>query len=498
MNHLIARWLALSAALTVPAHAIGATDFSYMGERIQALKAATDYPTGTAIAVVREGSIVYQGYFGFADLQARTPVTAETVFYIASATKPLFALNVLLKEQAGTLDTQMPLQRMFPETDFKGIDATEIRLADLLVHRSGLDNEPLVWATAFSGLHDARSRQALVGASRRDEEAERGSFKYSNVCYNIASVWLDRQFGIPWQRQLQRAIFEPLEMEHTSAYISTAQAAGWSFARPYSMASERPRVPLYLTKSDATMQAAGGLVSTASDLARFLIAELPGATMPSLPRTVIERSQRIQVPVTAHYLDFAREGYAWGWYSGRYKGRMLLHHFGSFAGFHAHLSFMPDQRIGLVVLNNEDVLSAQLTSLIADYVYGVLLEQPEIERTSATRFAQLPTEVAERRAALARQRDTIRTRPWMLSRPRQDYVGTYRNALLGDMKVERDGVQGLHIRWGSLASAATGSEQRDYVRVEFSPNSGALLAFEANADGVAALRFAASRFEKVE
>lgn len=473
----LAALAALAAIAPFQAPAASTADFASLDGFIQKTKQATALASGTAVAVVKDGRIVYEGYFGFSDIQARTPVTGDTVFYIASATKPFFALNALLKEEAGQLDTHMSLQRMFPQARFAGVDAGSVTIKDLLIHSSGVDNQPLVWATAYSGMHDAQSRLALIAASYPDAQAARGTFKYSNVGYNILSVWLDQRLSLPWQEQLESAIFRPLSMQHTSAYVSKAQAAGWTLAAPYSFASAQPDQPLHLVKSDATMHAAGGIVSTAPDLARFLTAQLSTDGGAAISRTAIARSHEPQIALDSQYLDFPRAGYAWGWYTGQYKGRRMLHHFGGFAGFHAHLSFMPDENIALVVLNNEDVLGAQLTNLIADYVYGVLLQQPDVEPKLSRRFDELQTKARQMRLAAAEHRQAVQARAWRLSRPREDYAGTYSNELLGDMTVQWNDDQQMLVRWGRLAAVATAGEQQDRVRVEFSPNSGQLLDF---------------------
>lgn len=497
MNPFVASCFALIAAASGPAQAASAPDFGPLASLIQQAKDATALPSGTAVAVVRDGRIVYEGYFGFADIAARTPVTGDTAFYIASATKPMFALNALLKERAGQLDMRTSLQQMFPQTRFAGIDAGSVTARDLLVHASGVDNPPLVWATAFSGLHDARSRLALVAASCPDEDAPHGTFKYTNVGYNLLSVWLDRRLARPWQAQLDDAVLRPLGMQHTSASVSRAQAAGWPLARPYSFAAARPGEPLYLVKSDATMHAAGGLLSTAPDLARFLVAELADSDGQAIPKEVIARSQVTQIALASQYMDFPRTGYAWGWYTGEYKGRRMLHHFGAFPGFHAHLSFMPDEDIGLVVLNNEDVLGAQLASLIADYVYGVLLEQPGAAAAAARRFEALPEKARQLRLAVDRQREAIQARAWNLSLPREAYAGTYASDLLGEMTVQVADNREMRIRWGRVAAVASGAEQPDHVRVEFSPNSGAFLGFVVEDGEVRAIAFERMLFKKV-
>lgn len=481
-------------AIAAPAHG-----FDELAGFIQKTKDATALPSGTAVAVVKNGKVIYEGYFGFADISGERPVTRNTSFYIASATKPFVALHALLMADDGRLDTRTSLQEMFPEIRFNGFYATSVTVRDLLAHSSGIENEPLVWATAFSGIHDAQSLQALVAASYPDDNAAQGTFDYTNVGYNILSVWLNHKIAMPWQDQLDETIFQPLGMGRTSAYVSEAEAKGWPLAKPYSFASVNPKTPLYLTKADQTMQAAGGLVSTVPDLAKFLIAQLTdgrNGDKQVFPSSVIMQSHVPQVEVDASYLDFERTGYAWGWYAGQYKGSRMLHHLGSFAGFHAHLSFIPEENVGLVVLNNEDFLSARLTNLIADYVYGVLLDESGISSKMASRFDELLAQAKERQLALAKHREEIQGRVWHLSQPIEAYVGTYSNDLLGEMSVELNDDKELVIRWGRLAAVATAYERTDHVRVEFAPNSGVAVAFLVKEGTVDAISFAHATFEK--
>ncbi|MCD9030470.1 serine hydrolase [Luteimonas sp. Y-2-2-4F] len=499
MHLLAASWLALIALASSPAGAsspgFAPPDFAPLARLVQEAKDAT-LPSGTAIAVVKDGEIVHEAYFGYADIAARVPVSRDTGFYVASATKPVFALHALLQAQAGRLDMRTTLRDMFPAARFDGLDAGAVTAEDLLTHVSGIDNAPLVWATAFSGVHDAASREALVAASYPDADAAHGTFRYTNVGYNILSVWMDRQGGRPWQAQLEDDVLRPLGMARTSASIARAEAAGWPLARPYSFAVERPDAPLYLAKSDDTMHAAGGLVSTAPDLAAFLAAQLAPAAQPRLA-AAIARSHAPRARLSSQYLDFARSGYAWGWYTGEYKGRTMLHHFGGFAGFHAHLSFVPEAGVGLVVLNNEDVLSARLTNLIADYVYGAMLGEPGVEERAAERFAALRAQGPELRRAVAAQREKIRARAWRLSRPREDYAGVYAHPLLGEMTVALDPGGGLALRWGRLAAVATAGEAVDQVRAEFAPGSGEFLGFAVRDGAVGAVSLGPMTFVRV-
>lgn len=462
-------------------------------------KSETGLPTGTAVVVIADGRIVHQSYAGYADIGKKQAVQRDTVFYIASATKPFFALNALLQQHRGKLSTHSSLQSLYPKTQFNGFDASQVQVRDLLVHTSGIDNQPLVWATAFSGIHDPSSLRALVAASSAAKDASVGQFAYSNVGYNVLSVWLDDALHKPWQAQLNQTIFQPLGMRHTSAYISAAQANGWQLAKPYSSLMPDPQVPLYLQKSDATMQAAGGMLASAPDLGRFLIMQMANGAIDGvqrLPKSVIQASQIQQVKTDEAYEDFKRDGYAWGWYTGAYKGQEMRHHFGSFAGFHAHMSFMPEAKLGLVVLNNEDFLSGKLTSLIADYVYGSLLREADTAARITARANALIEKANTLPKAVAKQYAEINARRWQLSLSKANYAGDYTHPQLGTMKLTLASPESLTAQWGALQAKLTAIELPDQARVEFAPGSGMVISFKVNGGKVESLEFNGMHFDK--
>lgn len=498
MSLLPAALTALALASPCAIAAMPVPDFTALDRLIEDTRRATGYAPGLAIVVLRDGRIVHEAYSGHADIDAQVPVTRDTVFYIASATKPMFALNALLAEADGRLDLQTPLRTMFPDVAFDGIDADVVTAGELLFHASGVDNPDLAWAAAFSGVHDAASRQALVARTHADPETPHRTFRYTNVGYNLFSAWLDRRSATPWQQQLEARVFQPLGMHHTSASMDHAQRAGWTLAQPYSLGSITPQRPLPLSKTDATMHAAGGVVSTAPDLARFLAAQLSGGDSCGIPRALIARSQQPQVAVDAHYQDFARDGYAWGWYTGAYKGQRLLHHFGSFAGFHAHLSFMPDAGLALVVLANEDVLAPRLTSLVADYAYGTLLHEPDLQARVAARFDALQAQALALPSTIARQRAQIAARPWRLALPRAAYGGRYEDPLLGTITVTLDADARLRLRWGVLDAVADGGDADEQLRVEFMPGAGRFLDFDVQDGRVIAIDFEGMRFQRLQ
>lgn len=335
-----------------------------------------------------------------------------------------------------------------------------------------------------------------MAASYPDTETKTGQFNYSNVGYNLFSIWLDQQFDLSWQQQLQHLIFTPLQMQHTSALVSEAKRKNRMLAKPYSVLSPAPAEALYLQKTDQTMHAAGGMLATAPDLAKFLIAQMQDDNA-VFPEVVIKKAQQTEVATNSNYNDFQRSGYAWGWYSGEYKGERMLHHFGSFAGFHAHLSFIPEKNIGLVVLNNEDFLSGHVTNLIADYSYGVLLNEAGIKTKVTARFDELLVKAAGLAQASVKEQQKIHSRTFQLSLPVSAYAGTYRHPQLGDIQLTLTDKQQPQLQWGELRTVATGYDQADSLRLDWVPNSGEIVNFTLNGNQVTGLSFNQIDFKKM-
>jgi len=487
--------LGLGALHFVPT-AVRAADFRLLDNQLKELKTSAGLPFGTAIALVQDGKVVYQHYSGYADIAAQQAVTADTAFYIASATKPFEALSVLLVAKQRKLNLNTNLQAMFPQQKFVGFDATKVSLSQLLSHQSGLDNPALVWATAYTGLHHPKLLEQLAGQTAPDPESQLGQFSYSNVGYNLTSIWQDRVTGQAWQQALQQQIFTPLQMNHSTAYASVAKAGHWPLALPYSLAGAAPAEPLYLRKVDQTMHAAGGMLSTAPDLAKFLLAQMrPGS---GLDWSVVQQSQQQQASTASSYGDFQRSGYAWGWYLGRYKQQQLLHHFGGFAGFNSHLSFMPERGLGLVILHNEDMLAKDLNDLIADYCYGLLLAEAGRAEQLRQGVASLQKKLAKLPQRRAMEQKKVASRQQLLTLPVDRYVGHYSHPLLGTIEVRNQTANQLSLHWGQLHTKATGFDRTDMVRVEWVPNSGRLVKFKLQDRQVKQLSFDDLIFTKVQ
>lgn len=434
-------------------------------------------PPGLALAVVRDDRVLLTEGFGVRAVEAGLPVEADTPFYIASSTKSFTALLATILDHRGVLDLDTPVRSALPDAPFP--EGPPVTLRRLLTHTSGLVNQPVVIRTAYTGDHDRAQLLDLVAST----QVRRQEFDYSNLGYVLAGLVIDDRVEGTWKDALRREIFEPLGMDRTTASVERVRAEGWPLAATYT-ASPGGSEPIPFVKTDATMHPAGGLISSARDLARWLRFQLGEGRLDGrrlVPEEVVRATHSRHVEVDQKFYLFHRTGYALGWYISDYEGETLLHHFGSFEGFRAHVSFMPDRGLGVVALINETGHGFFVPDLVAASVYDLLLGKGNAQELYRARLDEMATEVARKKEALAEHRRERSRRTFDLSRPMSAYAGEYRSDLLGDARIAFDG-EALRITVGVLESQIEPFTEPETVRVELPPGSGTVLRFRLGND----------------
>ncbi len=233
--------------------------------------------------------------------------------------------------------------------------------------------------------------------------------------------------------------------------MSRAESA--RLALPYEWGEEGPQRVGY-AKQDENMHAAGGHLSTARDLARYLLAHLNDGMLDgqqALPAPAIRATHVQHAEQNRRFGSFRRFGWSLGWDLATYEGEIVLQRFGGFSGFHSHVSFMPTRGIGVVVLGNGGTASGVLADAIATYVYDRALDRPGLAERRDTRLQALADELDRRRAAVVEDLATRRARPQQTVLPLSAYVGVYENDALGRMEWSIEAGR-LHVRMGVAQS----------------------------------------------
>lgn len=453
---------------------------------------------GMAVAVVKDGEVAYLRGFGHADLDTGRPVTPETVFYIASSTKSFTGLSAAILHERGELDLDAPLSRYLPGLKMhEGLSADAITLRDLLTHTHGIaNNGPVSYRAAFSG---DLSPEIGVELVRHHPPAESGrGFRYGNIGYNIASLAMDAALHAGWKDVLQRELFDPLGMSNTSGYVSRFDEL--QLAMPHGMEPDGLRRLRY-GKADANMHAAGGLVTTASDLARWLEANLSEGRIGGeqiLIASAVAEAQRPQVEQQDEFFQFERTGYGLGWNTGSYGDESFTHHFGGFSGFHAHVSFMRERGVGVAILTNASS-GTLLADLAARYIYDTLLEVPGAAEAFREELEAMPAQVAGLKGRIKADRDRRAARPQELPHPLEAYAGVFENEAFG--RIELKVVDGrLEARMGQAWSEVeVYDDEKNMLRIELTGGGTVVpVTFEDGSQRASSIQFLRREFRRVD
>lgn len=453
---------------------------------------------GFAVAVVKDDEVVYVRGFGWADVENARKVTPDTVFYIASSTKAFTGTAAAILDERGELDLDTPLSVLAPALRLhEGLFADRITLRDLMTHTHGVTNSGAVtFRSAFSG---QQTHELLMELLPRHQPAESGrGFVYGNIGYNTASLVMFEALGKSWKDILASEIFEPLGMRSTTGYVSRIPEA--RLAMPYMISSTGfERLPY--VKGDSNMHAAGGLVTTVGDLSRWLLANLNEGRIgnePVLSASAIDEAQRSHVDQANSFQQFQRTGYGLGWHTGSYDGDAFTHCFGSFSGFFSHVSFMPEQGIGVIVLVNTSATGTPLADLVSRYIYDRLLEKPDTNERYGKELDQIKSMSVQFREQIAADRERRAARSQTLPHPLEAYAGVYENADYG--QIEFSVVEGdrLEATMGRLWSEVeVYNPERNLLRVALM-GAGMVVGFDfEDGDQATALEFRGLRYDRV-
>jgi CubicO group peptidase (beta-lactamase class C family) len=430
---LVTAGLALVAVSppSAPAQSFRQQDFdAYVARSLETLNTP-----GVAIAVVKDGKLLFAKGYGVRTRGDKTPVDAHTLFQIASNTKAFTTAALALLVDEGKLSWDDPVTNVLPGFQLSDPFVTrEFTVRDLVTHRSGLGlgAGDLLW------FHSNYSRAEIAHRIRfaKPVSSFRSQYAYDNVLYIVAGEVLAAAAGTSWDDFVQRRIFAPLGMSEsgttTAFFTSSADAA-----TPHAV--EAGRLEVVPLDSVENIAPAGGIASNVADLAKWLICRLDSGRYAG-GRLFSERQAREMwsghtilpiadppPPLAALRPSFAE--YGLGWRLRDYQGRKIVSHTGGLAGMSSQITLVPAEKVGIVILTNSEAdLMAALTYRLLDDLLGA--PRPRTDWVAA--FAQagrLARARAESTLSAGRAaRDSASSPSLTLDR----YAGRYRDGLYGD------------------------------------------------------------------
>jgi CubicO group peptidase (beta-lactamase class C family) len=439
-------WLAV--AVLVPASPAFAQPPQLGGFDAAVAKAVQEWGVpGLAIAIVKDGQVVFSKGYGVRQLGRPGAVDADTLFAIGSTTKAMTAAlaGTLVAEKKLAWDD--PVVKHLPWFQLSDPWLTrEITVRDLFTHRAGLGNADYLW---YGQPADAREILQKVRLLPRAYSL-RSSFIYQNVMYAAAGAVIEAASGQPWADLMRTRLFEPLGMRGTIATAATLTRQP-NFAEPHHLV--RNQLRKIDNASVDGVAPAGSVWSGVADMAKWSAMLLnrgkAGERVVLTPDTVDELFKpqtlvtREQFYPTARLTQPKWTTYGLGWFQQDYRGRAVDYHTGSIDGMVAIHGLLRDERLGVIVLANRDHAELRHSLLFDVFDRFIGGERRDWNAELKALYDGLEAEAGQERKKIESGRITNTTPSFPLAR----YAGTYSDPLRGEVIVTLEG-GALRMRYG--------------------------------------------------
>ena len=396
---------------------------------------------GIAVAIVKDGKIVYAKGYGVASLATGKKVNENTLFGIASNSKAFTTAAIGILCDEGKLHLDDKVTDYIPE--FKLYDpwvTSEFTIRDLLCHRSGLglgagdlvDFPDSTDFTLADAIHNLRYFKPVTSF--------RSTFAYDNQLYKVAGEVIARVSGISWEDFIETRIMKPLRMTDSRAAFQRIKGNSNYVDAHAPVEGTVKVIPRYLT---TTGDAAGGIYSNVTDLSKWVIMQMDNGKYGDSKQLFSEgihwqmwSPQTILPTAPGGSTHFA--AYGLGWFLNDVKGYKEVSHTGGIDGMVTKVDLIPELKLGIIVLTNQQSGAAfsAIDNQIRDSYLGI---------TGNDWVKKL----ADRVAASKGNADNVTATVWKQVETRQHdgpkldnslYTGTYHDNWLGDITIsEKDG-----------------------------------------------------------
>ncbi|MDT5013211.1 MAG: hypothetical protein QOH57_4828 [Mycobacterium sp.] len=388
---------------------------------------------GMAVAVIHDGKVAYVKGFGVKDVRSGAKVDADTVFQIASLSKPVGATVVANEVTHNVVGWDMPVWVTMPTFALSDPYVTRhVTVADLYAHRSGLPDH------AGDGLEDLGydRGQILDRLKFLPLDSFRNTYAYTNFGVTAAAEAVAAAAKKPWEQLSDEVLYRPLGMTATSSRFADYQA------RPNRalghVKTPTGYQPLNTRNADA-QSPAGGVSSSIGDMARWLTMVLGNGTY----NGVRIASQEALLPAVTPQVVSVPPGnpgsrasfYGFGFnVSVTATGRTQFSHSGAFAlGAGSAFSALPSANVGIIALTNAAPIGVPET-LAAEFMD--LVQFGEIREDWAALYQQAFDAMDKPEGSLVGRAPPASPAP---AKPLESYVGEYANPYWGPAKISQSG-----------------------------------------------------------
>ena len=349
-------------------------------ESIDSLVNATlttfDVP-GIAVGIIKDGKLIFAKGYGVRSLAGKLPVDENTLFGVASNSKAFTSAALAMLMEEGKLKWDDKVTDYIP--GFMMYDpyvTREFTIRDLLTHRSGLGlgSGDLMF---FPDGGDF-TREEMIHNIRflKPVSSFRSKYDYDNNMYMVAGQIIEKVSGISWEEFIEQRIMKPLGLTTSKASYNRVPA-GANMIEPHAPADGKViQIP---HDWNPTVNAAGGIMSNITDLSKWLIMQMKDGEYGDGKKLFSKRNHdemwQLQTiipvrpggPYNTHF-----SGYGLGWFLSDVKGYKQVTHTGGLAGTVTQITLLPELKLGIIVLTNQQqgVAFNTITNTIKDSYLG--------------------------------------------------------------------------------------------------------------------------------
>ncbi len=344
---------------------------------------------GVVVGVVSDQQLVWAKGFGFADVQAKVPMTPDTKFRMASHSKLFAAIAIMQLREEGKVRIDDPVEKHLPWFKIApaGDDDGPITIEQLLSHSSGLQREAGDHWVSYEFPTEEQLRRLF--ADRKAAFAPSTRWKYSNLAYAVAGMVTEQVSGQKWAEYVDRNIFRPLGMTSSSVDKNVA-----GLAVPYARRmpdGTREVLPFVDARG---MAAATGVTSNLTDMAKFVSANFRRG--PRGGTQVVSTGSWREMHRVRSVEENWQSGSGLGYDVSRINNRTWTGHGGGYPGNTTMTLLQPEDKVGVVVLTNTNDsnpgdIARQLIATVGAAVAKATAQKPAVVAwdDSWARFAGL-------------------------------------------------------------------------------------------------------------
>lgn len=393
-----------------------------------------------SVAIVHEGKVIFSKSYGERMAGSGQLTTPNSLYAVASNTKAFTSAALAQLVDQGLIEWDERVQKHLPWFElYDPYVTSEMRIRDLLCHRSGLEtfSGDLLWYGS-----KLTSKEVLVSSKHlKPTSPFRTTYGYQNLMFMAAGAVIESVTEQPWKEYIQHALLDQVGMPQSVLSTDDLETRS-DVASPHNELESGEQIPIEWLNWD-NMAPAGALISSAEEMARWMMVQLDSGrtatdTLWSRQRTHEMWSMHTPIPVSSWYRNrfpsMHFRGYGLGWELYTLHGRKMVAHSGGYDGMISRQVLVPEEKLGMIIMTNAN---SSVPWGWGHDAMGMLLagkkESPTIEFLLERKLMEPQNRIEDEEALIA-----SRVPQASPSFSLEKYQGLYRDQMYGDVRITQN------------------------------------------------------------